>query len=50
MQYSCGKCNFTWKMSEVENGAIGTPEKKQDYAEGYHCPNCESTDISGVDL
>lgn len=50
MQFSCGHCHFTWKASEVEKGAIGTPEKKKDYAEGYNCPNCESTDISGVDL
>lgn len=50
MEFTCGKCKFVWKASAVEKGAVGTPEQLQDYKDGYNCPNCNSTDISGIDL
>lgn len=49
MQFDCGACKHSWKSSEYPEGDQKCAEI-DNARDGYECPKCHSTDISGTDL
>lgn len=55
LRFECGNCKTQWKSSDAASVEVGARAKLKglttsDFTDGYNCPTCGSTDISGEDV